>query len=144
MKRGVRDRDSANKHRRQPSHGRHGAGAPHLEFERFERGDGFLRRRLEGEGPPRRAAQHPRCLLQGQVIELKHHAINVVIEFRALREATIDEGQYRLRPFTARGVGVHGQSPSAGAYRGLRYGFGIVPTPPPPRYRQRYAGDGAP
>ncbi|MCY1395913.1 hypothetical protein D9M71_108690 [compost metagenome] len=80
---GVGDRHASHLHRLQACHRGHRAGAADLEFHVEQLGELFLRRELVGNGPMRGARPEAQLLLVLDIVDLEHHAIDIVGQARA-------------------------------------------------------------
>ena len=70
----------ANEYRFQTSDRRQSAGSPDLEFNGFDQGEFFLRRKLVRDGPARRTRHETQLALQCETVDLVHDAVDVVAE----------------------------------------------------------------
>ena len=111
VQRGVGDRHTPHKHRGQFGHGRELAGSPHLHIDGLHGGHFFLCRVFVGHGPARFARHVTQLLLQGQVVHLVDHAVNVKGQKVPLGRDALVEGHQSGRALHLRGLLGHGKAP---------------------------------
>ena len=80
-----RNQHAAHVHRFQFGHGRQRAGAPHLDPDLLQDGRGLFGGKLPRHGPAWRAPDKTKAPLQAKVVQLVHHAIDVVGQAGAFR-----------------------------------------------------------
>ncbi|MCY1518671.1 hypothetical protein D9M68_533940 [compost metagenome] len=78
MQRGIGHGHTGHLDRLQPRHRGHRTGTADLELHVEQLGEFFLGRKLAGDGPVRRARTKAQLLLILDVVDLEHHAIDVV------------------------------------------------------------------
>ncbi len=89
MQGGVGHGDAADKHRLELGHRGDGTGAAHLELNVLQQGHLLFCRELVGSGPARRAGNETELPLQGDVIHLVDHAVDLIGEIPATRQDII-------------------------------------------------------
>ncbi len=89
MQGGVGHGDAADKHRLELGHRGDGTGAAHLEVDVLKRRHLLFCRELVGGSPARRAGNETELPLQGDVIHLVDHAVDLVGEIPATRQDII-------------------------------------------------------
>ncbi len=107
----VGDCHTADKHRFELGHRGHGAGATNLELDVLEERHLLLRREFVGGGPARGSGHKAQLLLQGNVVDLVDHAINLVRELATAGQDVVVEGLTTGRPFLEFHLGTERQSP---------------------------------
>ncbi|GJE45559.1 hypothetical protein AEGHOMDF_4758 [Methylobacterium soli] len=85
VERGVRHNDAPDRHGPELRQGVERAGAPDIDRDLLHHREGLLGRELVGERPARRPGDEAEAALQGEVVNLVDHAIDVVAEIRPLR-----------------------------------------------------------
>ena len=86
----------ADEHRLELGVGRGAAGAPHRHHDRAQPGGALLRRELVGDRPPRRPGGGAQDLAGGQVVDLHHRAVDVVVESEAVGPPALAVGPHLL------------------------------------------------
>src|SRR3954471_431815 len=72
------------------------AGAPDVDPDVVQLGGGLLRLVLERDGPARRAAGRPEPALQGDLVDLHHDAVDLVLDRVTLLPVALDVGPHTL------------------------------------------------
>ena len=85
MQGGVGHRDAADEYRCQPRYRRQRAGAPHLHVDIEHLRQRFFGREFMCNGEARRACDETEFLLQCQVVDFVHHAVDVIWQLPPLR-----------------------------------------------------------
>lgn len=77
MQAGPRDHYATDFHRLQVGDRGDGAGTAYLQADGFDHGLRLARRKFEGHRPARRATDLAEFPLQGQIVDLDHHAVDL-------------------------------------------------------------------
>ena len=120
VQRGQADGGAADEHRLQHGEGRGPAGAADRHHD-VEQGGALLGRELVGDRPPRRLGREAQLVAVGEVVDLHHHAVDLVVEVVAVllpvaQKADLVEASRRLD------LRVDGQAASRRATRASRGG----------------------
>ena len=75
-----------------------------------EPGGSFLGRELVGDGPPGGVAGGPQLLLQGDLVDLHHHAVDLVVDRVAVALPALAESEHLLQRLDATDVGIDRQA----------------------------------
>ena len=75
------DHGAGDLHWREQGHRGDRPGAAHLELDRFDDRGRLHRRELPGDRPARRPGGRTEALLESELVDLDHHAVDVVVEF---------------------------------------------------------------
>ena len=84
VQRGHADGRAADEHRLEHGEGRGPAGAPDRHLDVAQHGGALLGRELVGDGPARRLGGDAEQLALGQLVDLHHHAVDLVVEVVAV------------------------------------------------------------
>jgi len=101
---------AAHGHRGKARHRAERASAPHLNLDLLKPGPGQFRRKLVRNRPAWRGRAKAKTALQRKVIDLVHHAVDVIAERRALCLKRSIGSQHRLKPLAACGLRVGGKA----------------------------------
>ena len=107
---GVAHHHAPHFHGRQARHRGDGAGAAHLEFHVPDGGQGLLGGKLAGDGPARGAGDVAQALLLFQVVDLEHHAVDLIVQAVALLAHGGEIVQAALKAGHHLQLGRHGQA----------------------------------
>ena len=128
VERGVGDDDATHRDGGEPGDGGEGAGAADLDVDGFEPGPGKLCRELVGDGPAGSGGPEAETGLEGEVVDLVDHAVDVVAEGGALGldRAVVGEHVIRARAEACERVGLEAKvvEPVDGAHLGVGKGGG--------------------
>ena len=101
VQRGHADRRAADEHRLEHGERRRPTGAPDRHLDVAQQGGALLGRELVGDRPARRARREPEALALGDVVELHHHAVDLVPEVvsmvlpvQAVGEHVVERGEH--------------------------------------------------
>ena len=109
MQRGARDNAAVDHRWVELRHGRARAGAPHLHGHAAQDGGLLLWRELEGNGPARRLGSEAQLGLEGELVDLDNHAVDVIAQAVAQLERMPAEGAHLLLCVHRADVGVDGK-----------------------------------
>ena len=84
VQRGHADRRAADEHRLEHGERRRPTGAPDRHLDVAQQRGALLGRELVGDGPARRPRREPEPLALGEVVDLDHHAVDLVAEVVAV------------------------------------------------------------
>ncbi len=97
VQRGQPHGDAPHLHRLQHGEGIERTGAPHVDADVEEARLGRAGGELAGDGPPRVAGHRPQGGLHGTIVDLDHHAVDVVGQFRPAFLPRVAAGDHLLQ-----------------------------------------------
>ena len=124
VQRGAGDQHATDIHRLQFGHRGQGAGAADLDADFPQACAGLLRREFPGDGPTWRPANEAKPALQGQIVDLVDHAVDIVTESGSAQSHLRLE-RLRLRhPGQPAGQRIDREAPAAQSVEVIQMGLG--------------------